>query len=92
MLKELSTRNIVMAGLCAALLHWILSDYTVWVGGGKDLRTMQPLAHNWQGLMQCYIQGFPFFKNFLFGTWIYSAIMFGAFEWMKKYRPKLAFV
>jgi hypothetical protein len=91
MLKKVTAVNIIMAGLCVALLHWLLADFSVWIGGGKDLRTLQPLSRDWAGLMQCYVQGFPFFKNFLVGTWIYSAIMFGAFEWMKRFKPTLAF-
>ena len=82
-IKNVTVKNVLFAGITAALTHWMLADFTVWAGGGTDLRTMQPLSRDWSGLVQCYVQGFPFMKNFLMGTLIYSGIMFGAFEWMK---------
>ena len=82
-IKNVTVKNVLFAGITAVLTHWMLADFTVWAGGGTDLRTMQPLSRDWSGLLQCYVQGFPFMKNFLMGTLIYSGIMFGAFEWMK---------
>jgi hypothetical protein len=34
--------------------------------------------------MACLVAAIPFELNFLAGTVVYSAILFGAFEWMKK--------
>lgn len=83
MIKKVSVKNVFIAAITASLTHWLLADFTVWAGGGTDLRTMLPLSKDWSGLMQCYAQGFPFMKNFMIGTLLYSGIMFGAFEWMK---------
>lgn len=89
LIKKVSIQNVIVATVVASLSHWLLADFTVWIGGGIDLRTMTPLTKDWAGLQQCYIQGFPFMKNFLLGTLVYSGIMFGAFEWMKAKRPSL---
>ena len=89
LIKNVSVKNVILAAITASLTHWLLADFTVWAGGGTDLRTMTPLAKNWDGLLQCYAQGFPFMRNFLAGTLIYSGIMFGAFEWMKVKQPSL---
>lgn len=91
MMKKVTVKNVVVASLTAAISHWLIADFTVWIGGGTDLRTMTPLTKDWAGLMQCYIQGFPFMKNFLMGTLVYSAVMFGLFEWMKSKKPSLQF-
>jgi hypothetical protein len=80
---KVTVKNVVLAAITASLTHWLLADFTVWAGGGTDLRTMTPLTRDWSGLLQCYIQGFPFMKNFLAGTIVYSGLMFGIFEWMK---------
>ncbi|MEO8404365.1 MAG: DUF6580 family putative transport protein [Chitinophagaceae bacterium] len=88
-ISKVTVTNVVIASVSAALLHWLLADLTVWIGGGTDLRTMQPLSRDINGLIQCYTQGFPFMKNFLAGTLLYSGIMFGVFELMKMYNPKL---
>jgi hypothetical protein len=89
LIKKVSVKNVIIAAIAASLTHWLLADFTVWAGGGTDLRTMTPLSRDWAGLQQCYIQGFPFMRNFLFGTLVYSGIMFGAFEWMKAKQPAL---
>jgi hypothetical protein len=84
LIKKVTVKNVIVAAITASLTHWLLADFTVWAGGGTDLRTMTPLSRDWAGLQQCYIQGFPFMRNFLAGTLVYSGIMFGAFEWMKE--------
>ncbi|MFC0185569.1 hypothetical protein SAMN04515674_103349 [Pseudarcicella hirudinis] len=89
LLQKISVKNVILASLIAAISHWILADFSVWIGGGTDLRTNLPLSRDWAGLQQCLIQGFPFMKNFLAGTLVYSAIMFGAFELLKARYPKM---
>ena len=89
LIKKVSVQNVLLAAIVASLSHWLLADFAVWIGGGTDLRTMTPLTKDWAGLQQCYMQGFPFMKNFLMGTLVYSGIMVGAFEWMKAKQPSL---
>lgn len=91
MMKSVRVKNVLLASAIAAISHWLIADFTVWIGGGTDLRTMMPLTKDWAGLLQCYAQGFPFMKNFLAGTLVYSGVMFGAFEWMKLKKPSLQF-
>lgn len=88
-LQKVSLKNVVTASIAAAVSYWLIADFTVWMGGGIDLRTMMPLTKNWVGLIQCYIQGFPFMKNFLMGTLVYSGILFGGFELAKQRFPVL---
>ncbi|MDO9374640.1 MAG: DUF6580 family putative transport protein [Bacteroidota bacterium] len=91
LLKKVTVKNIFFASIAAALLHWGLADFSVWAGGGTDLRTGLPLSRDWSGLAQCYLQGFPFMQNFLAGTLGYGALLFGSFECMKKAYPRLAY-
>ncbi len=83
LIQKVSVKNVLTAGVAAAITHWLIADFTVWAGGGIDIRTALPLSKNWEGLVQCYVQGFPYMKNFLVGTLVYSGVLFGAFEWMK---------
>ncbi|MGN6294558.1 MAG: DUF6580 family putative transport protein [Chitinophagaceae bacterium] len=87
-LNKVSAQHVLIASVAAALTHWLLADLMVWIGGGTDLRTMQPLSRDINGLIQCYVQGFPFMKNFLAGTLVYGAILFGGFEWAKRNIPQ----
>ncbi len=87
LIKKVTIKHVLIAAVVASLSHWLLADFTVWAGGGTDLRTMAPLTRNAAGLLQCYIQGFPFMQNFLAGTIVYSGIMFGIFECIKSAKP-----
>jgi hypothetical protein len=89
LLKKVTVKNVIIAAITASLTHWLIADFTVWAGGGTDIRTMTLLSRDWAGLQQCYIQGFPFMKNFLIGTLVYSGILFGIFEWVKQKNPQL---
>jgi hypothetical protein len=89
LIKKVTVKNVIVAAITASLTHWLIADFTVWAGGGTDIRTMTPLSRDWAGLQQCYIQGFPFMKNFLIGTLVYSGILFGIFEWVKQKNPQL---
>jgi len=89
LIAKVTVKNVILAAGIASITHWLIADFTVWAAHGTDLRTMQPLSRDWAGLEQCYIQGFPFMRDFLLGTFVYSGIMFGAFEWIKANYPSL---
>jgi len=84
--KKVTVSRFLLAGLGGSLCHWLVADFFVWAGGGTDLRTMLPLSRNLDGLVQCYWQGLPFFRNFLAGTLVYGGLMFGLYEWLKVYK------
>jgi hypothetical protein len=88
-INNVTVTRVVLASVSVVVLHWLLSDLKVWIGGGVDIRTLQPLSRGMDGLLQSWAQGLPFMKNFLIGTIVYSGIMFGIFEWAKKRNPSL---
>ncbi len=88
LMKKVTVPSVLLSAMGATLLHWGIADFAVWLGGGTDLRTMMPFAKDWSGLVQCYLQGVPFAKNFLLGTIVYSGILFGTIEWMKATKPQ----
>lgn len=90
LLNKINIKNLLLASVVAALSHWVLSDFSVWLAGGTDLRTGLPLSRDWSGLVQSLAQGFPFMRNFLAGTIAYSAILFGGFELLQRRFPQLA--
>jgi hypothetical protein len=85
-LKKVSVRNIILAGIASSLAHWIISDFGVWISGcnvsiyTKDLK----------GFLLCYYMAIPYLVSFLMGTLFYSIILFGAFEWIKRKYPVMA--
>ncbi len=90
LLKTVSVRTVAGAAVLSGLSYWLLVDFSVWLGGGLDLRTNTPFTRDWAGLQQTYIQGFPYMRNFLAGTLGYGALLFGGFEWLQSRYPRLS--
>ena len=36
LIKKVTVKNVIIAAITASLTHWLLADFTVWVGGGTD--------------------------------------------------------
>lgn len=84
-LKKVSAKSVVFSGFAAALSHFIIVDFGVWLAGGLDITTGLPYTRDLAGLIKCYTLALPFFKNLLVGNLIYGAILFGGYE-LAKYR------
>ena len=87
--KKVNFTNVVTAAVTAALAHWLITDFGVWLVGGLDITTGKALSRDWQGFVQCYVQAIPFLKNMLLGNIIYSGVLYGGFEALQKRYPLL---
>ena len=76
--------SLVIAGLTASVLFFILSNLGVWVIGGGVVYPM-----NASGLIGCYVAAVPFFQNTVLGDLFYTGVLFGAFEVIKYKFPVL---
>ena len=76
MMKKINVQNVLTSSIVAVLIHWIVTDFGVWLGSGMYPQTLV-------GFWTCLVAAIPFELNFLYGTLIYSAIMFVAFEALK---------
>ena len=75
-IKDVNVKNVVISVIVATLIHWLVSD----IGG--CLREPNATAM-WSLYLQRLITAIPYEWKFLAGTAIYSAIMFGVFEWLQ---------
>jgi glucose dehydrogenase len=75
-------KNILVTAIVITLIHWIVADMGVWLSGSMYAETVT-------GFWACLSAAIPFERNFLAATLLYSAIMFGTFEWMKLKYPAL---
>lgn len=73
-IKRLSVANVAAASLAAPTIYFILSNFDVWISNTGYLR-----AKTFGGLMQCYNDGLPFYKNSIIGTLIFSVVLFGTY-------------
>lgn len=68
--------RFIASGALAVFIHWIVTDLGVWLGSG-----MYPLTA--EGFLAALVAAIPFEMNFLYGTFIYSGVLFGAVELLK---------
>lgn len=76
-LKKVSTGRFVIAALACVLIHWIVTDFGVWMGSSV-------YTHDIKGFADCLIAAIPYEWRFLAGTLVYGTILFGSFELMKR--------
>lgn len=88
-IKKVNVKSVVISAVAAALVHWVIADFGVWLGGGMNLATGKPYPPTFNGLMECYMMAIPFMKNLLLGNLIYGAILFGSFELAQLKYPSL---
>lgn len=89
LIRKVTFNNVIIASVAAALVHFIVTDFAVWIGGGTDITTGLPFTRDWSGLMECYALALPFLRNMLIGNLVFSGILFGGFEWMQRRYPSL---
>jgi hypothetical protein len=81
-IKRVSVKNILIASLATVLIHWIITDLGVWLGGNMYPRTLI-------GWWSCLLAAIPFEFVLLAATLLYSGLFFGLFEWMQFRYPLL---
>lgn len=82
LLKKITIGRVLGGALGGALIFFIVSNFGVWVSG-----TMYPLSI--EGLISCYTAAIPFFHYTIAGNIVYSAVLFGSYEWIKAGNPSL---
>src|SRR6185436_5139429 len=53
--------QIFLGSLAGAVYFFLISNFTVWIGGGLDINN-QPYPKTFNGLLLCYTEALPFFK------------------------------
>jgi len=81
-IKNVRPLNVLLSALVTVLIHWIVTDFGVWLNNPAFEQTPA-------GFLHCLVLAIPFEKNFLAGTLLYTTVMVGGFELLKAYLPKL---
>lgn len=89
LIKKVSVESVLFSAISAAVAHWIITDFGVWLMGCTDITTGTLYTKDFAGLIKCYTLAIPYFKNMLLGNLIYGAILFGGFELAKSKFPVL---
>ena len=75
-LKKVNFTNLLIANVLGTIGFFIISKFFGWVVGKMYPQTME-------GLGMCFTMGLPFLKNTLLSNLLFSAVMFGTFEYFK---------
>lgn len=76
-IKHVTMATVLRSIFVCVFIDWIVTDLGVWLGGMLYAKTLS-------GFIDCLIAAIPFELSFLEGTLLYSALLFGAFEWMQQ--------
>lgn len=82
LLKKITFGRVLGGALGASVIFFIVSNFGVWISS-----SMYPLSL--EGLIACYTAAIPFFHYTIAGNVVYSAVLFGSYEWIKANIPSL---
>ncbi len=73
--------------VATVLGFFILSNFAVWagdaIGYGFSAGNAVVYAKDFSGLVACYANALPFLKNAILSQFVFSAVLFGGFEFVK---------
>ncbi|OGG34970.1 hypothetical protein A2363_01985 [Candidatus Gottesmanbacteria bacterium RIFOXYB1_FULL_47_11] len=81
--RSRSVVRIAGVTITSSVLFYLITNFAVWAAPGSMY------AHTVSGLLDSYIMALPFFRNSLMGDMFYTALFFGAHEWMLARKPTL---
>jgi hypothetical protein len=89
-MKQVNVRNVAGFGISGSLLFFLVSNFTVWLGGG-GFHHPKTIA----GLMMTYADGLAFYRdyglihgfygNFILGDLFFCVVLFGGFALLQKW-------
>ena len=79
LMQDLRIGKILGSFFLGPTVFFIISNFAVWIGRGGYVR---PLT--FEGLMQCYADGLPFYRGAILATFTFGTIFFGLYWAYKK--------
>lgn len=73
---KVSALRVAGYGVAGSLLFFVVVSFVEWLIGDTDFCRA--------GIVSCYLAALPFLKNWLAGTLLWSAVLFGGFELLKQ--------
>lgn len=84
-IRSVTILSVATASLVAPTVYFLISNFFVWVNGGGwgHPKTME-------GFLATYADGLPFYRGNLVSTLLFSAMLFGAYFWLRAPKTDLA--
>ncbi len=70
--KSITFGGVASGSIGASVLFYVVTNFGVWAEGRLYNRTFS-------GLLQCYYNALPFFRNTLLGDMVYAGLLFGTY-------------
>ena len=61
------------AAFAGPTAFYLISNFGVWLGS-------RTYAQTWEGLVACYVAALPFYRNSVLASFLFGAVLFGAYE------------
>lgn len=79
---RVSVLRVAGFGVAGSLLFFVVISFVEWLLGDTEYCRA--------GIVPCYVAALPFLKNWLAGTLVWSTVLFGGFELLKRGWSRLA--
>lgn len=76
LIQKNKVANVIVAALAAPTTYFIISNFLVWASN-RGFGLNRPKTFN--GLLLCFNDALPFYKNSLLATVVFSAVLFGTY-------------
>ena len=73
---KVSALRVAGCGIAGSLLFFAVVSFAEWMMGDT--------VYCREGIVSCYVAAIPFLKSWLAGTLVWSAVLFGGFELMRR--------
>lgn len=83
-LKGKSYPSLVVAGIAAPTLYFLVSNFLVWQGATEAV-----YARSFSGLMTCYEAALPFYKNSLMATVLFLPVILLVYNYLTRGKASL---
>ncbi len=82
LLKNVGVKNVAVAALAGTVVFYLITNFGAWA-------TYPTYTKDLMGLLASYTAAIPFFGYSLLGNLVYSAVLFGVYEWARREVPAL---
>jgi hypothetical protein len=83
--KGRSFKSLFAGAVVAPTVFFLLSNFGVWMGWGFEA----PYTKDFNGLMECYAAGLPFYRNALVGTLVFLPMIVFVYNYFTKHSTRL---
>lgn len=82
-LKGRKTTSLIIGAVAAPTVFFLISNFNVWLS--QDV--LYP--KNFDGLMQCYAAGLPFYRNALIAAFVFLPMILVTYNYIMRHKPVL---